>query len=916
MRQKLVDGEFLVGLDVRLSNILGIIDPRNVEAIEAEICRIDQLQYRRVSEAFKSFGTHRSVDTPGLLGNFAMAAPGLEELCDLFLTDAGTMRKELVSSAARKQHSAETEWLAAEQVRIFALLQKSVLRKILDATILITTAFAGVQARIVEEKRQRGLYDFDDLIARTSQLLSKAESAQWVLNKLDAGLSHILVDEAQDTSPAQWQIIKSLAEEFFAGAGRPRPETRTIFAVGDVKQSIFSFQGADTSAFTDAQKFFHDKARESFADVGLAISYRSTPEILRVVDKVFAPGSAARLGYGVNEKIERDHTAERKSVQGVFELWPLIAPLKDEPEDHWQAPVDRAGEASPHLKVARLIAAQVKSWIGHREIVAAKKIVEPKDILILVQRRGGVLFQALIAELRKRDVPVAGADRLKLQESLIIQDLLALGQVLRLPMDDHALACVLKSPLVPKPLDEDQLRELAHGRAGKSLWQRLNDDASQAENARHLSSFAMLAKQTGPFDFFSQVAQISARAIRERLGSEAEDAVAEFLNLAMDHELTEDVSIASFLDDFARAETIVKREMEQASGEVRIMTVHGAKGLEAPIVILADAAHFKAEKTENGIVPLPESVGDLKGFPMFVPNTIVKPEIINQWKQAKADRALAERYRLLYVAMTRARDELYVFGSIGMRGDKNKNWHATIAEAFAAPDQKCPVTKISSDDGIILRHGADPKWIESSGERDAPPPPIPDWAATHVTPAMPAKARFISGRDERTVESEAARRGVAIHRILEILGDVPAQEREAMALRQAKNFGLIAADILGLLKFLSSPEATPFFAPGSAAEVDLHGTLPNGEKVNSRVDRLAESAEAIWLLDYKTGARQSLSPDHAYVKQMAKYAWLLRAAKPGQEVKAALLWTQTGELDWLSPEDLSRAVDQITHSPS
>jgi ATP-dependent helicase/nuclease subunit A len=916
LRQKLAEPEFIVTLESKLAAIMGGVDTRSVEVIDAEILTIDQKRYLHLAKILGPFGTFSKHDTPALLRSVGDGTPTLGKCVALFLTASGSERKDIVAKKAKDDHPGEIEWLYAEKRRVFDLMHKRALREILDATVLVSAAFAGVQSRIVEEKRKRGLYDFDDLIARTSQLLSKAESAQWVLNKLDAGLSHILVDEAQDTSPAQWQIIKSLAEEFFAGAGRPRAETRTIFAVGDVKQSIFSFQGADTSAFTDAQAFFQEKAGEHFNDVGLAISYRSTPEILRVVDKVFAPETPARIGYGANAAHERDHTAQREGKPGVFELWPLIEAPDVEPEDHWQAPVDRKSEASPHLQAARLIASQVKSWIGRRVIVAAEKIVEPKDILILVQRRGGALFQGLIAELRKHGVPVAGADRLQLQHSLIIQDLMALGQALRLPQDDYALACVLKSPLVPKPLTDDELLGLAHGRDKNSLWRSLHDDASQIGNAGYLADLLTLSQEAGPFDFFSRVTQNCARAICERLGSEAEDAVAEFLNLAMDHELTESVSIASFLDHLQRGETIIKREMEQASGEVRIMTVHGAKGLEAPIVILADAAYFRTEKTENGIVPLPDDVGVLKGFPMFVPNTIVKPGVVEKWKQAKADRALAERYRLLYVAMTRARDELYVFGSSGKRGEKEKNWYATIAEAFKTPDVACPVHDVSHDIGTILRHGAEPVLVDAEATKIEVTATFPPWATRPVAETMPRRPNYLAARNDQSLDADAAKRGVAIHRILELLGDAAVAEREALARQQAKKLGLQDEDITGLLKFLSTTDANLFFAPGSSAEVELRGTLPNGERVNSRVDRLVESAATFWLLDYKTGQRQALGSDHAYVKQMAKYAWLLRAAQPGTEVKAALLWTQTGALDWLDTGLLSRSFERLMQAPS
>jgi ATP-dependent helicase/nuclease subunit A len=901
LRQKLADPDFLMSLEAKLASTLGGVDERSVEALDVELLALDIVRYKRAAEVFLPYGSFSRHNTPELLSKVTQGETAIGALVKLFLTTSGTERKDLISMRAREEQPRAAEWLYGEKARVFDLLQRRALREILDATLFVTSAFAGVQSRIIAEKRKRGLYDFDDLIARTSVLLSKAESAQWVLNKLDAGLSHILVDEAQDTSPAQWLIIKSLAEEFFAGAGRPRPEQqaqRTIFAVGDVKQSIFSFQGADTAAFTAAQDFFQQKARENFDDVGLAISYRSTPEILRVVDKVFAPGTEARVGYGANASTERDHTAQRDKAQGVFELWPLIEAEDEEPEDHWQAPVDRVRDDHPHLRAAQLIAQQIKSWLGSRVIVATGKPVAPQDILILVQRRGGPLFQGLIAALRKADVPVAGADRLALQESLIIKDLMALGQVLRLPQDDHALACVLKSPLVPQPVNEEQLLHLAYGRNEKTLWQRLDEDPTQNANATFLRGLNDLAKITGPFEFFSRTTQQHARTIRERLGSEAEDAVAEFLNLAMDHELTRDHAITSFLDHLQGSNTIIKREMEQAAGEVRIMTVHGAKGLEAPIVILADAAYMRVEKTEDNILHLPETAGEMKGFPMFVPNTVVEPDLVKTWKDAQKTRGLAERYRLLYVAMTRARDELYVFGSTGKRAAKEQNWYSTIASAFERPDAACPVREVTVDQGTLLRHGAEPRWLAETQSQDPSPFAVPAWATTALAPT-PGLNR-LAARADQSADSLAARHGIAIHRLLQVLADVPQGDRAAAAQRWRAKLGLADTDVAGLVALLAADEMAPFFSAQSQGEVELRGRLPNGERVDHRIDRLAESDGITWLLDYKTGPRQTLSTDHPYVRQMSRYAGLLRTAKPGTEVRAALLWTQSGTLEWLS----------------
>jgi ATP-dependent exoDNAse (exonuclease V) beta subunit len=225
------------------------------------------------------------------------------------------------------------------------------------------------------------------------------------------------------------------------------------------------------------------------------------------------------------------------------------------------------------------------------------------------------------------------------------------------------------------------------------------------------------------------------------------------------------------------------------------------------------------------------------------------------------------------------------------------------------------VDETSCEVGKILRHGAKPQWIEIQSSVQKSKDVIPDWA-TSALPMRPRPLTHLAARENQTTDTVAASRGVAIHRLFEIIGDVAAADRGAVALRQAKRLGLDEADVASLQRFLSTEISLPFFVAGSRGEVDLRGNLPNGEKVNSRVDRLAEAGAVSWLLDYKTGPVQSLDENHAYVKQMAKYAWLLRAAQPGTEVKAALLWTQTGALDWLDAALLSRSFERMMQAPS
>ena len=374
-------------------------------------------------------------------------------------------------------------------------------------------------------KKLRGAYDFDDLILKTQELLVDKATAQWVLYKLDRGIEHILVDEAQDTSQAQWQIVMALTDEFFSGTGSREAPERTLFVVGDPKQSIFSFQGADPAAFEKSREFFRMRATDVgqlFAPVDLTVSYRSTEEVLKVVDVVFAEGTRARAGLDGPHPQELVHQSTRKDEPGLFELWPLMESDEKAEREPWQAPVDQYPPRSGLRKLAQKLAETIKSWIGKRHIMALNRAVEAGDILILFRTRSA-LFDILISELRKAGIPVAGADRLKLSENIAILDMMALVQFVLLPEDDYSLACVLKSPLVPTALTEDQLFKLAHGRDATSLWARLgaSDDASCREAHGILEVWLKASENLRPFEFLSMVLIRTRKAFLARLGSEA-----------------------------------------------------------------------------------------------------------------------------------------------------------------------------------------------------------------------------------------------------------------------------------------------------------------------------------------------------------------------------------------------------------
>jgi ATP-dependent helicase/nuclease subunit A len=900
------------GFSLALKNALGLDALQDSEILAQNIRDVDFSLYEHHAAILSKVKTHGRHDTSRLMFEVARTQGSISGFKKLFLTgDLSKPRDSLMAVGTAREHPSTSSFVDGEQQRVAPLLVAYDLHQRVEATTNLFVLARAVHQKIESHKRQLGLYDFDDLISRTAKLLTGSRAAQWVLYKLDAGLKHILVDEAQDTSPAQWQIIKALADEFFAGVGRAQDNDRTLFVVGDRKQSIFSFQGADAAAFAVARKNFEEQIKGSdkeLKNVDLSISYRSTQEILDAVNKVFPTSSPAQLGFAHDDRPEEPHQTNRLGMPGVVEIWPLFVPLEKEEEEPWIAPVDREPSSSPRRRLARDIATTIKSWIGKRVIAARDRVVEPSDILILLQSRGP-LFSMLIAELRRAGVPVAGADRLKLLESLAVQDLLALLQWILLPQDDHALACILKSPLLPQPLSEDQLFNLAHGRATASLWSRLKTKPD--ENAATLASWQEFALSAGPYSFFAKVLSQRRLAMSARLGTEAEDATDALLDQAMTYEREYDQSLAGFLHWFTAQETSIKREMEKDTSEVRLMTVHGAKGLEANIVFLPDAASIPGGS--NSMPKLLRVPDDRPGagLPFWKLSGLTKSTAQEEWEGVEKIKVQAERNRLLYVAMTRACDELYVCGIKSEKKIPTGCWYETVTAALA---------DLESFDGV--RFGPEATFQEAVLKLELTKSVWPDWLYKSALAETGARVHSLTSlvsrhsHGDKNYDPIAARRGIAIHALLQDLPDIAPEKRETFARRKATRMGLDEVEVFKLVHLLNDPDLAPFLGSESRAEAELRGSLADGRMVSGRVDRVTILPNEILLLDYKSdrSVLESLTLEHPYTQQMALYAELLKNAYPERSVRAALLWTHSAKLEWVPQGFLTQARDQaIAH---
>src|SRR5262245_35117651 len=610
-------------------------------------------------------------------------------LTDLFLTQERKKRSRIFTADFVNEKAALAARLAEAQTRFAALNDTLLHLRMAEASASVLALADAVRGEYEQQKLKKVALDYDDLIVKAQNLLSRADAAAWVLFKIDGGIDHILVDEAQDTNPVQWSIIQDLAAEFFAGAGRSE-RLRTLFAVGDEKQSIYSFQGADPVRFGEIGREFRQRANALslvWHDVPLTLSFRSTKPVLEAVDRVFANAPATDgLIFTADAKIT--HQAFREHDAGLVELWTVETEDKAEPADAFEPWAEEQAAARSVDGLAKRIALTIKTWLDTgEELTSQARPIAAGDILILVRRRDP-FTTPMIRELKRAGVSVAGADRMKLTDQLAVQDLITLADFLLMPEDDLALAVTLKSPLFG--FDDDDLFVLAYQRPG-SLWSALKDkakdDARFAAAREQLAHLLARADFLPPYEFFSELLGADGQRLRRnmltRLGPEAAEAIDEFLDRALAFDRDSPPSLQGFLNQLRTGDVEIKRDMEQQRDEVRIITVHGAKGLEAPIVFLPDTCS-RARNQGPRLYPLRRAgaaPGDVDHL-VWPPRGHSKLAALDASK-CDVERAEREEYhRLLYVAMTRARDRLYVCGWQRLQKREDKCWYELIKKGL------------------------------------------------------------------------------------------------------------------------------------------------------------------------------------------------------------------------------------------
>ncbi len=778
----------------------------------------------------------------------------------------------------------------------------------------------------IARKEARGWLDFDDLIIGARNLLSDPAVAGWVLYRLDGGIDHILVDEAQDTSPAQWAVIRLLAQEFTAGKGARENRERTIFVVGDLKQSIYSFQGADPAAFDEMRVHFETgltAAGARFQQQSLDHSFRSSPAILSLVDATFRAAGHAGLGS------DSHHIAYYEETPGRVDLWPIV-PNADATEDReWFDPTDKPAENDCRIVLAEKIATEIGRMIESGSISASSgdfRPITPGDFLILVQRRS-MLFHEIIRACKARGLDVAGADRLKIGAELAVRDLKAMLAFLATPDDDLSLACVLRSPLIG--LSEAQLYDLAHSRSEIRLWPALRRRSGDfPETHEILFRLRNQADFLSPYELLERIlTRFRGREnLLARLGSEAEDGIDAMLSLAMAYERTETPSLTGFLTWMETDEVEIKRQSDSAGDRIRVMTTHGAKGLESPIVILPDTADRRLSLRDQ-IIPAAD------GMPLWKTASADMPAAMAE-AAAGAKRAQdEERMRLLYVALTRAETWLIVCGC-GESGKDPGNWHglveAGMKEAGAAL-QASP-----AGDGLRLQVGewarSEPLSAEPGAVADRA---LPDWITTRaqilpelsktVSPSGLGGPKVLAGSAESLDQDAAMERGNQLHLLLEHMPLAAADLWPDLV------HGLLCAGPAALppeaadqllteaRMVIENPELRHLFGPNALAEVPVSATLAelDGKRINGAIDRLVIDDDHVLAVDYKSNATIPETPDQVplgLLRQMGAYAAALSQIYPDRRIDSAILWTRSATLMPLPHDLLRQALDASSTS--
>lgn len=865
--------------------------------LEAECGDCDEDALRIVADCYRRWSPNNGAKAAAAIEDWLALDPagragGLAALDRAWNTAEGTRRK----TGPRDECFPDlVDTLSAWCGELLALAGRAALADEIGEGLHAARRFAIAYR---DAKARRGLVDFDDLIQRAASLLREGSGqGEWIRFKYDQQIDHILVDESQDTNLEQWLIVAGLAAEQFAGDGVRASGGRTIFTVGDYKQAIFSFQGTSPLNYRAARDGFLKQAAGSpspFAQLDLGQSFRTTPAVLHVVDQVIADlGFAA---FGMDAAPPR-HESSRPKLFGSVTLLPPVAGDDggDDGGDEAEAVGEGVGEEGWLPDATRELANRLARYV--RDLLADPPWMSTLPgggplraghIMILLRGRGE-LAPLLVARLTAEGVPVAGIDRLRLQAPLVVQDLVAAARFAVQPGDDLALAGLLVSPIFG--WTQEALYAVAQPRKG-SLWRAI----PEGETRDGLLTILNAADRVTPFAFFEQLLSgpLQARArLMARLGEAAREPLDELMSAVQAIELDGVASLQGFLDWFDRAEGDVVRDPGDAGDAVRVMTVHASKGLEAPLVILADAAK---DPTKNYPEHLDWALDEITDpVQIFTPRKEERAlvERLGKTYEQSRDAAMEEHWRLLYVAMTRAAERLVLAGTLSKKKLPPQSWFAGVEQTVEAMAGATRRRVGDWDDALVFAMGTEPRGQKKPVEARQSAVALPEWlrvpAPVESRPARPlAPSSLGSAPGEAPARDAAAlERGRQSHRLFEVLAALPAEARLGAAARVSDDLALVGEVIAVLDRW---PD---LFGPDGLAEAPIAGVV-DGAVIAGTVDRLIVGSESVTIVDFKTNRRpprDAATIPEQHLRQMSAYVAVVAQAFPDRRVEAALLYT-------------------------
>jgi ATP-dependent helicase/nuclease subunit A len=821
---------------------------------------------------------------------------GFAQYKSLFLTKEQKIRKY------PKLPEIPLSLIQQEQHRLVELINKRETAEIAKQTASLIKVLYRVRQIYTKLKRRKSYLDFDDLIDESCKLLTKSEHKDWVLSQLNYRTDHILLDEAQDTSLKQWQIIQALCEEFFAGQGARQAE-RSLFVVGDIKQSIYSFQGANPAIFRSMHQYWVKQAQE-IQQIKSHRNFRSTKPILNLVDAVFSQKELLNAITPDEEPIK--HLPERAQDAGRVELWPLaVVAKKNKKQDDtvWLLDQKSTLEERPMELLAETIANTISDWIKNQRILPAKnRPVEAGDILVLVGHRNKFV-EHLTKALKQAQIETTGSDRIKITDSMAVMDLIKLTEFVLNPQDDLSLAIALKSPIFE--VEEEELFLLAHDRAEKTLWERIEECAALTEKFHKiyqgLQSLLTKSADATPVEFYTDIINYSRKKILSRLGKESSGYLDGLIEAAWQFEEKNTPCLGSFLQWLQSSNYTIKYDPSQNCNQVKIMTVHGAKGLQAPIVFLADTTDIPRNK--NNIV------FDYDNLPIW--SDKYHSKYCNTLKQRNQQNQFGEYLRLLYVALTRAEDELFI---TGWQGRPSKNcWYKilekTIKKTFNCEER---IMAPMSDQAATIYYLASPQLkqteqqhsVAQTNKQEA----LPEFLKLPINRSIEAEKILYPSQQEQNIKIDdtAALLGKAAHKLLEYLPQQKTLPSIGIIHRYLENYfpdldkklhGILTKSVIGAIK---NPQISKFLSAKSIAELPVKGYIDD-KKISGKIDRICLLHNEILILDYKFAVHNIQNEQNAKT-QLSYYKQLIAHKFIDHKINCAIIWLLPAEVQIM--EDL------------